>query len=134
MKDAQQYLDEIRVNVGKIRRQGKVTPAENALLGMLDGLAGLQLRLMERVAALETIVGRAVSVAASAVDTADIDADTGDPDVDARAPRRPTRTSTRARRGASGDRAAKDTAEPKRTERPTGRNNRKSTDIDRGII
>ena len=43
MKDADGYLNEIRENLKKIQSQGKVTPTENALFGMIDGLAGLQM-------------------------------------------------------------------------------------------
>ena len=118
MKEARGYLEEIRTNVEKIRRRGKVTPAENALLGMVDGLAGLQYQLMERVAALEAAAsGTAVRTKPAGKGT------------------------TRARRGLPGmrpevdrDPAGRSTGEPKRTERATGRNNRKTTDIDRGIV
>ena len=50
MKDADGYLNEIRENLKKIQSQGKVTPTENALFGMIDGLAGLQMATMERLA------------------------------------------------------------------------------------
>ena len=52
MKDANGYLDEIRENLKKIQAQGKVTPTENALFGMIDGLAGLQMATLERLADL----------------------------------------------------------------------------------
>ena len=52
MKDADGYLKEIRENMKKIQAQGKVTPTENALFGMIDGLAGLQMATMERLAEL----------------------------------------------------------------------------------
>ena len=39
MSDPRHYLDEIRANTEKMRAQGKVTPTENALFGMIDGLA-----------------------------------------------------------------------------------------------
>ena len=52
MKDPNGYLTEIRENMKKIQAQGKVTPTENALFGMIDGLAGLQMATMERLAAL----------------------------------------------------------------------------------
>ncbi len=50
MKDADGYLKEIRENLKKIQAQGKVTPTENALFGMIDGLAGLQMMTLERLA------------------------------------------------------------------------------------
>ncbi len=52
MKDANGYLDEIRENMKKIQARGKVTPTENALFGMIDGLAGLQMATLERLAEL----------------------------------------------------------------------------------
>jgi hypothetical protein len=52
MKDPDGYLKEIRENMKKIQAQGKVTPTENALFGMIDGLAGLQMATMERLAEL----------------------------------------------------------------------------------
>ena len=52
MKDPDGYLKEIRENMKKIQAQGKVTPTENALFGMIDGLAGLQIATMERMAEL----------------------------------------------------------------------------------
>jgi hypothetical protein len=52
MKDPDGYLKEIRDNLQKIQAQGKVSPTENALFGMLDGLAGLQMATMERLAEL----------------------------------------------------------------------------------
>jgi hypothetical protein len=52
MKDADGYLNEIRENLKKIQSQGKVTPTENALFGMIDGLAGLQMATLERLAEL----------------------------------------------------------------------------------
>jgi len=56
MKDPRDYLNEIQANLRKLQRQGQVTPTENALFGMIDGLAGLQLVTMERLAALEELV------------------------------------------------------------------------------
>ena len=52
MKDPNGYLTEIRENMKKIQAQGKVTQTENALFGMIDGLAGLQMATMERLAEL----------------------------------------------------------------------------------
>ena len=52
MKDPDGYLKENRENMKKIQAQGKVTPTENALFGMIDGLAGLQMATMERLAEL----------------------------------------------------------------------------------
>jgi hypothetical protein len=57
MADARQdpahYLSEIRGNVEKLRAQGKVTPTENALFGMVDGLAGLVTFMLTQVADLK---------------------------------------------------------------------------------
>lgn len=60
MKNPHDYINEIRENLKKMQSQGKVEPAENALLGICDGLAGLQLasltqigELTRRVEALE---------------------------------------------------------------------------------
>jgi hypothetical protein len=65
MKNPRDYLGEVQANVKKFQAQGQVTPAENALFGMVDGLAGLLLvatdqigDLMKRVQALEAIHGR----------------------------------------------------------------------------
>jgi hypothetical protein len=44
------YLEEIRANVQKMRAQGQVTPTENALFGMLDGMAGLMTFTLSRLA------------------------------------------------------------------------------------
>ena len=52
MKDPNGYLNEIRENMKKIQSQGKVTPTENALFNMIDGLAGLQMATLERLAEL----------------------------------------------------------------------------------
>ena len=66
MKNPNEYIDEIRANLKKMQSQGKVEPAENALLGICDGLAGLQLaslnqiaELSRRVDSLETALGQA---------------------------------------------------------------------------
>ena len=48
--DPLHYLNEIRDNVNKMRAQGKVTPTENALFGMLDGTAGLMLFMLDQMA------------------------------------------------------------------------------------
>jgi hypothetical protein len=53
MRDPRDYLDEIQQNLKKLQAQGTVSPTENALFGMIDGLAGLQRLTMERVAVLE---------------------------------------------------------------------------------
>jgi hypothetical protein len=53
MQDPRHYLEEIRENLHKLQRKGQVTPTENALFGMIDGLAGLQLVTLERVTRLE---------------------------------------------------------------------------------
>ena len=52
MKNPQQYIEEIRTNLQKMQAQGKVEPAENALLGIADGLAGLQLASLNQIAEL----------------------------------------------------------------------------------
>ena len=48
--DPLHYLNEIRDNVNKMRAQGKFTPTENALFGMLDGTAGLMLFMLDQMA------------------------------------------------------------------------------------
>ena len=53
MKEPREYLQEVRDNLQKIQSQGKVTPIENALFGMIDGLAGLELTTLERLTACE---------------------------------------------------------------------------------
>ena len=53
MNDPHEYLNEIRENLAKIRSKGQVTETENALFGMIDGLAGVLHRTHERVATLE---------------------------------------------------------------------------------
>ena len=53
MKDPRAYLAEVQQNVEKMRAQAHVTPADNALFGMLDGVAGLLLLANERIAHLE---------------------------------------------------------------------------------
>lgn len=53
MKDPRDYLQEIQTNLQKLQAQGQVTPTENALFGMIDGLAGLQRVTLERVTELE---------------------------------------------------------------------------------
>ena len=47
------YLEEIRANVQKMRAQGTVTPTENALFGMLDGLAGLMTFTLDQLAEIK---------------------------------------------------------------------------------
>lgn len=59
MRDPRDYLSEIDANLRKIQAQGQVTATENALFGMIDGLAGLQRTLLERVTLLEARVGTA---------------------------------------------------------------------------
>ena len=49
MKDPRDYQQEIQVNLKKLQAQGQVTPTENALFGMIDGLAGLQMATLERL-------------------------------------------------------------------------------------
>ena len=52
-KNPRDYLQEIRNNVAKFQQAQVVTPRENALFGMIDGLAGVTLALMENVADLK---------------------------------------------------------------------------------
>ena len=49
----QHYLDEIRANVTKMRDQEQVTPTENALFGMIDGMAGLMIFTLQQMADLK---------------------------------------------------------------------------------
>jgi hypothetical protein len=51
--DPQHYLAEIRANVAKMRAQQQVTPAENALFGMCDGLAGLVTFALQQMADMQ---------------------------------------------------------------------------------
>lgn len=97
----------IRRSLKKARGRAK----DVALLDVIDELLELHVRLMDRVAALERRPGN-------------------------KAPSgRPAREGTPGqRKEVNRDVAGRRTGEPKRTERPTGRNNRKATDMDRGII
>jgi hypothetical protein len=64
MRDPRDYIDEIQANLKKLQAQGSVTPTENALFGMIDGLAGLQRLTMERLAAMElSLQGRTTEAA-----------------------------------------------------------------------
>jgi hypothetical protein len=64
MHDPRDYVEEIQENLKKLQAQGGVTPTENALFGMIDGLAGLQRRTMERLAAMElALLGRTTEAA-----------------------------------------------------------------------
>ena len=58
MADARDYLKEIQQNLEKLKAKGSVTESENALFGMIDGLAGMLHRTNERVTALEKHVKR----------------------------------------------------------------------------
>jgi hypothetical protein len=51
--DPLHYLREIRANVEKLQAQGKVTPTENALFGMLDGMAGMMTFTLGQLAELK---------------------------------------------------------------------------------
>lgn len=53
MKDPRAYLAEVQQNVEKMRAQTQVTAADNALFGMLDGVAGLLLVANDRITHLE---------------------------------------------------------------------------------
>jgi len=50
--DPLHYLREIRANVEKLQSEGQVTPKENALFGMIDGMAGLMTYTWEQMAEL----------------------------------------------------------------------------------
>ena len=52
MKNPHDSIAEIRTNLQKLQAQGRVEPAENALLGIADGLAGLQLASLNQIAEL----------------------------------------------------------------------------------
>jgi len=65
MTDPRHYLDEIRANTEKMRAQGKVTPTENALFGMIDGMAGLMTFTLEQMAEMRRRLD-ALEAAASA--------------------------------------------------------------------
>ena len=47
------YLREIRANVEKLQSQGQVTATENALFGMLDGMAGMMTFTLDQVGELK---------------------------------------------------------------------------------
>jgi hypothetical protein len=97
----------VRRNLKKARTQCD----ETALLAVVEELLDSHLQLMDRVAELEKAAGHRAP---------------GD---------RPARQGTPGRRPAvNKDVAGRGTGEPRRTERPTGRSNRKTTDMDRGII
>jgi hypothetical protein len=51
--DPLHYLREIRANVEKLQAQGQVTATENALFGMLDGMAGMMTFTLDQVAELK---------------------------------------------------------------------------------
>ena len=51
--DPLHYLREIRANVEKLQAQGQVTPTENALFGMLDGMAGMMTFTLDAMADLK---------------------------------------------------------------------------------
>jgi hypothetical protein len=52
MKNPHDSINEIRASLQKLQAQGQVEPAENALLGIADGLAGLQLASLHQIAEL----------------------------------------------------------------------------------
>ena len=58
MADARDYLKEIQQNLEKLKAKGSVSESENALFGMIDGLAGMLHRTNERVTELEKHVAR----------------------------------------------------------------------------
>ena len=51
--DPLHYLREIRANVAKLQAQKTVTPTENALFGMIDGMAGLMTFTLDSMADLK---------------------------------------------------------------------------------
>jgi hypothetical protein len=51
--DPAHYLREIRDNVARMQAQKNVTPTENALFHMIDGLSGLFIITLESVADLK---------------------------------------------------------------------------------
>lgn len=51
--DPLHYLREIRANVEKLQAQGQVTPTENALFGMVDGMAGMMTFTLDQMAELK---------------------------------------------------------------------------------
>ena len=51
--DPLHYLREIRANVEKLQSQGQVTATENALFGMLDGMAGMMTFTLDAMADLK---------------------------------------------------------------------------------
>jgi hypothetical protein len=51
--DPVHYLREIRENMKKLQSQGQVTPTENALFGMVDGMAGLMTFSFDQMAELK---------------------------------------------------------------------------------
>ena len=51
--DPLHYLREIRANVEKLQSHGQVTATENALFGMLDGMAGMMTFTLDQVAELK---------------------------------------------------------------------------------
>jgi hypothetical protein len=68
-KNPREYIAEIRANVAKFQQAGVVTPRENALFGMIDGLAGLNLALMENIADLKHRVEALESTTVQTVQT-----------------------------------------------------------------
>ena len=57
MKNPKQALEEIRINVEKLRAQPALTDNEKTLFGMVDGLATLVHATMLRVTELEHKLG-----------------------------------------------------------------------------
>ena len=51
--DPLHYLREIRANVQKLQSHGQVTATENALFGMLDGMAGMMTFTLDQLAELK---------------------------------------------------------------------------------
>ena len=97
----------IRQNLGKLRKKSK----DAALLDVIDDLLDLHVRLMDRVAQLEKRPGN------------------GQPSG------KPAKEGTPGqRKEVNKDVSGKKSGEPKRTEKPTGRDGRVTTDMDRGII
>ena len=60
MTDPHHYLNEIKENMRKLQAHGAVSPTENALFGMIDGLAGMLRVTNERVTTIERQVAKMV--------------------------------------------------------------------------
>ena len=70
MPDTRDYLKEIQQNLEKLKARGSITESENALFGMIDGLAGMLHRTNERVTVLEKHVAHLEKLHRKAADVA----------------------------------------------------------------